>query len=500
MRSVLQRFGAVGVLVAGVLVTGADRTAAPPPTEQQAPAVELPARPNTIRNPVREHAADPFVAIHGGAYHLTYTRGDRLVIVKAASIAGLEAAPETTVHTGCCNIWAPELHQLNGRWYLYYTADDGVDRNHRMYVLESAGGDPMGPYTFKAQLNTGNFHSIDGTVLRMPDGRLFFAWASGRSDGQHTFIAPMSNPWTTSGPPVLLIRADQAWERHNGAIAEAPVALVRNGKVFLAYSGSNCNSPDYAIGMMEYTGGDVLNPASWTKLPGPLFKRSDSAWVFGTGHNGFFTSPDGSETWLVYHGVTNSSGTVFGSCGGDRATRIGKVTFDASGRPVLGVPKASWQSMTLPAGDPGADIVADGLYKLLPKNNTGNALDVVDCSTEDGANVRLWADVGSPCQKWRLEYLGDGSYKFTANHSGKALDVANCSPANHADVIQWPYWGGDCQEWYLDKLPDGYYRITSKVGGKALDVDLCSTQAGADVRVWPYWQGDCQKWRLVPTS
>jgi hypothetical protein len=150
--------------------------------------------------------------------------------------------------------------------------------------------------------------------------------------------------------------------------------------------------------------------------------------------------------------VTSSNGAVYGSCGGDRALRIGKIGFDANGLPQLGTPKASWQSLTLPAGDPGAAIVADGTYKLLPK------------------------------------------------HSGKALDVAGCSAANHADVIQWPYWGGDCQEWFLDAVPGGFHRVTSKVGGKTLDVDGCSTQPGADVRTWPYWGGDCQLWRLVAVS
>lgn len=492
----MMRWGFRVLALAGLMTTAGLAAGPAALSDAAAPA----AAPNSIRNPVRESAADPYLVYTGGFYYLTYTRGDRLVVVKAASVTGLQAAPETTVWTpsagaACCNLWAPELHQLDGKWYLYYTADNGTDANHRMWVLEATN--PLGPYTSKGQLNTGNFHSIDGSVLTLPDGRRYFTWASGRSDGQHVFIASMSNPWTTTSAPVQLINPDQAWEQHNARVTEAPVQMIHDGKVFLAYSGSHCNSPDYAVGLMRFNGGDPLNPGAWTKLPGPAFHRDDAAWVWGTGHNGFFTSPDGTETWIIYHGVTSSSGAVYGSCGGDRAARIGKVTFDANGTPVLGTPKASWQSLTLPSGDPGATVVADGIYKVLPKNNTGNALDVAACSTADGANVALWNDLGNECQKWQLTYLGDGTYQFLSKNSGKSLDVAGCSPDNHADVIQWTYHGGDCQRWYLDAEPGGFYRVISKIGGKSLDVDGCSTQPGADVRTWPYWQGDCQKWKLV---
>jgi hypothetical protein len=34
-------------------------------------------------------------------------------------------------------IWAPEIHHLEGRWYIYYAADDGDNDHHRLYVLES---------------------------------------------------------------------------------------------------------------------------------------------------------------------------------------------------------------------------------------------------------------------------------------------------------------------------------------------------------------------------
>jgi len=476
--------------------------AAPAQSEQPrtvVPADVLPARPNTVRNPIRENAADPWMVFAEGNYRLLYTHGDKLVGVSAPSVAGLGAAPQQTLWQpppgeACCNLWAPEIHQLDGKWYLYYTADNGNDGMHRMFVLEA--DHPMGPYAFKAKLDTGDFHSIDGSVMKLPDGRLFHLWSSGRANGQNLYVAPMSNPWTISGPPALLTTPDQPWEQNGRKVTEGPVSLIHNGKVYIYYSASACESPDYSLGVLELTGSDILSQSSWTKSSGAVFKRNDSGWVFGTGHHGFFTSPDGKETWIAYHGVTSTNGTPVGSCSAGRAVRIGKVTYDAAGKPQLGVPKASWETVTLPSGDPGADIVADGTYRLSPKSSPGQLLEVASCSTADAANVQVWTANGGTCQQWKLTYNGDGSYKLLAAHSGKALDVAACSPANHADVIQWPYWGGDCQEWYLDALGNGYYKVSSKNGGRALDVDGCSTVAGADVRVWPYWQGSCQQWKL----
>ncbi|TDU91616.1 ricin-type beta-trefoil lectin protein [Kribbella voronezhensis] len=179
-------FGA-GLMVAAVVGGGAQW---PVTGAAAAETVVQEVRPDTIRNPVREGAADPWMVFAEGNYHLLYTHGDKLVGVSAPSVAGLASAAQQTLWTpqpgqACCNLWAPEIHQLDGKWYLYFTADNGTDSQHRMFVLES--DHPMGPYVFKAKLDTGDFHSIDGTVLKVPDGRLFHVWSSGRPDGDGSY-------------------------------------------------------------------------------------------------------------------------------------------------------------------------------------------------------------------------------------------------------------------------------------------------------------------------
>ncbi|MBV8934144.1 MAG: glycoside hydrolase family 43 protein, partial [Kutzneria sp.] len=217
----------------------------------------------TFRNPIKRDAADPWIQFYQGSYYMTETRADRITITKASSVADLAAAPETmvwqsTAPNRCCNLWAPELHLVDGRWYLYYTDVDepvaaawGVHprdtSHHRMYVLQSAGTDPLGPYTFKGVLNTTiEAFAIDGTMFERPDGSLYFIW-SGASDAtssaQNLYIAPMSNPWTISGSRVLLSEPTYDWERRprplapaSFAINEGPAVLQHDGRVFLTYS------------------------------------------------------------------------------------------------------------------------------------------------------------------------------------------------------------------------------------------------------------------------
>ena len=51
-------------------------------------------------------------------------------------------------------VWAPEIHFINNRWYIYFAADNGDNKNHQMYVLESETQDAQGKYKFMGQLKT----------------------------------------------------------------------------------------------------------------------------------------------------------------------------------------------------------------------------------------------------------------------------------------------------------------------------------------------------------
>lgn len=71
--------------------------------------------------------------------------------------------------------------------------------------------------------------------------------------------------------------------------------LVHGDDLWLCYSASNCNTPNYSLGLLHWNGGDPLLASSWDKN-GPVFAQANG--LYGTAHNSFFTSPDGTEIWV----------------------------------------------------------------------------------------------------------------------------------------------------------------------------------------------------------
>lgn len=317
----------------------------------------------TYTNPVVDgpNAADPDIVYYEGRYyHIATTWGSHWEIRGATTLAGLhDAEPvtvyEETVASRCCNFWAPELHLLTGEdggkhWYLTYSAGVAENTDHQhVHVLESEGTDPMGPHHYKGQVDPfgDNRWMIDSSYLTADDGSLhllFSAWDDGT---QNLYIAPLSNPWTPAGDAVRISTPEYDWETQGLSVNEGPVILKHGGRTFLTYSASYCGTADYKLGMLELAGDDPLDPGSWTKFPEPVFERNDEAGVYGPGHNNFFTSPNGAETWIVYHANDSASD----GCGTTRTTRAQKVQWNSDGTPDLGVPVGTGVELPGPSGE-----------------------------------------------------------------------------------------------------------------------------------------------------
>ncbi|MEU4245549.1 glycoside hydrolase family 43 protein [Actinoplanes sp. NPDC026619] len=304
----------------------------------------------TFRNPVGTKP-DPFMTWFNGSYYLTMTEGDSIKIRKAASVAGLLKASPITVWTDTNtarnrDIWAPEFFRVNGLWYMYYTADNGIDDNHRIYVLESNADNPAGSYHFKGSLVPPNHdsYSIDATLLQQ-NGKLYLGYA-GINAWQHNGIniAPLSNPWTVSGNSVPINAAGGC-----STIREAPEFVQHSGRTYLVYSTCDTGLPDYQLWQLSIPStADPLVAANWTQRSGAVFTRNDATGVFGPGHHAFFTSPDGTEQWIVY-GAKDTSATTYTN----RVSRIQKIGWNADGSPGFGTPLAIGATQNLPSGDPG---------------------------------------------------------------------------------------------------------------------------------------------------
>jgi GH43 family beta-xylosidase len=308
-------------------------------------------------NPLLPSGPDPWVVREGEHYYYMHTLGNRLAIWKTRDIADLARAEHKTIWTppasgpNAVSIWAPELHRIDGRWYVYYTAaasghDD--DAHRAVFVLENASEDPLaGAWIERGRLNT-RYPGIDGTTFAYR-GRRYFAYSPYVGPDSVLAIARMRDPTTLTGPEVILARPDLAWERRGGRqILEGPEFLEGPaGDLFLIYSASACWSDDYALGMLRApAGSDPLDAAAWSKSAEPVFAKSPANGVFAPGHNGFFTSPDGREYWIIYH--ANSGPDM--KCTSKRSPRIQPFHFDRDGNPVFGKPVGSGERLRKPAG------------------------------------------------------------------------------------------------------------------------------------------------------
>lgn len=293
----------------------------------------------TFHNPVAPKASDPWLIRDGEGYYYCYSGGGSVNVMKLDRLDGVPkgepvrvwAGPPDTLYSH--EYWAPELHRIDGKWYIYVAADDGSNENHRMYVLGC--DEPQGQYRLLGKLaDLTDKWAIDGTVFEW-ENRLYFVWSGWEGDvniAQNLYIAPLLSPWTVGGERVCLSKPEYEWECRGGEprINEGPAALVRNGDVHLVYSASGSWSDDYCLGMLTFCGGDILNPENWEKSAEPVFSKAPDA--YGPGHCSFTASKDGKQDFIVYH-----ANIVPGSGWGGRTMRIQPFTWQ-NGKPFFGQP------------------------------------------------------------------------------------------------------------------------------------------------------------------
>ncbi|MCW3090657.1 MAG: family 43 glycosylhydrolase [Ferruginibacter sp.] len=316
----------------------------------------------TFTNPLLSSGPDPWVIKKDSFYYYTHTLGNRIGLWRTKKMSDLKNAPTFTVWlappTGSYshNVWAPELHYINNKWYIYFAADDGNNPNHRMYVIENTSADPIaGTWVFKGKVADSNADkwAIDGSVFDL-NGQLYFIWSGwqGDTDGrQDIYIAPMADPVTVSGNRVLLSSPSNDWEKFGGPtfVNEGPEALKNaSGRLFITYSASGCWTDNYCLGLLSLKpGGNPLSSADWTKNATPVFTQNAASMAYGPGHNSFFKSLDGTEDWILYH-ANSSSGQ---GCGDVRNPRMQQFTWNADGTPNFGSPVKINTSIQKPSGE-----------------------------------------------------------------------------------------------------------------------------------------------------
>lgn len=315
------------------------------------PAADAPVRWN---NPLVAQRADPSVYLHtDGYYYFTASvpAYDRIELRRTRNLADLAGAEPTVVwrkhvHGPMgAHIWAPEIHFIDGKWYIYFAAGSAEEIwNIRMYVLENASPDPLsGEWVEKGEITTGwSSFSLDATTFGHR-GTRYLVWAQANpalKANTCLYIAKMASPLAVASPQVMLSQPDLPWEQRGFHVNEAPAVLVSHGRVFITYSASGVGEP-YCLGLLSADeNADLLDPKSWTKSPHPVLTSNPATSQYGPGHNCFTTTPDGKTDILVYHarGYSEIAGDPLYDP--NRHTRAQVIRWRSDGTPDFEVPVA----------------------------------------------------------------------------------------------------------------------------------------------------------------
>lgn len=330
-----------------------------------APIVDPPTPSCAFTNPLAA-GADPWVVKQGTTYYYAQSIANGIWVSSSPTLTGVITSPPSMVWaaptTGWnqANVWAPELHFIDGQWYIYYAAGAlGTPyTSQHAGVLQSAGTDALGPYTDLGMLYTGdtlgsptsNRWAIDLTVAQIGTQRyaIWSGWATTATTDrtpQQLYIARMDHPWAISTNRVQIAAPTASWEIGTELnLEEGPEVLEHGSDVFVEYSTRESWLTDYRLGQLrlQSAAADPLVPTSWIKS-GPVF--TGNAAVYGVGHASFTTSPDGTENWIVYHSKVSTAP------GWDRNIRMQKFTYGATGDPVFGDAVVGGTSLPRPSGE-----------------------------------------------------------------------------------------------------------------------------------------------------
>jgi GH43 family beta-xylosidase len=319
--------------------------------------------PCRFTNPIAV-GQDPWVVRRGPYYYFAESRDNGIWIYKSTSLTSLKQNPKEvwiapSSGWNTTNVWAPELHEINGLWYIYYAAGNSGPPfiTQHAGVLQSATDDPQSDYVDRGMLYTGddaqnhtnNVWAIDLTVGEI-NGGLYAVWsgwaqnASTDRTPQNLYIAKMSDPMTISTNRVEIASPSESWEVGPELnLEEGPEFLEHSGQEFIIYSTRESWLPDYRLGELRLISetSDPTNAASWVKT-GPVFTGTGS--VYGVGHASFTTSPDSSEDWIVYHSKVDPAP------GWNRDIRTQKFGWNPDGSPNFGIPLPAGQTLAMPSG------------------------------------------------------------------------------------------------------------------------------------------------------
>ncbi len=305
--------------------------------------------------PVAFNRADPCVGKWNGKYYFIATNdadnNHTLYIREADTLTGLVDAEEillldSTTYEGIGGLlWAPELHEVDGKWYIFHAATPGEffwEESHVMALRE--GGNPSRREDWSAPkrvvkadgsdiCEAGKEITLDMTVFDW-EGEYYAIWSQRqflpKDLGAWLYIAKINpkEPWKLASEPVVLLKPDYGWSNNHTFVVEGPFALPKEDILYITFSGAAVDT-SYVVGLLSIPKGkDLLEPKNWKQGNYPILTARSVEGEYGTGHNAYVTDEEGT-VWNTYHARPGVEGV--------RSSGIRRVHFDIDGEPMLDV-------------------------------------------------------------------------------------------------------------------------------------------------------------------
>ncbi|MGV8137184.1 MAG: glycoside hydrolase family 43 protein [Mangrovibacterium sp.] len=236
---------------------------------------------------------DPFIMLWQGKYYAYGTYSDNGIIVFVsddlqtwsvpAGVPGGLALKKEDVWADRW-FWAPEVYHVNGKFYMYYSADE--------HICVATSSSPTGPFVQEVQkpMIEGE-KCIDNSLFIDDDGKPLTCFFDRFNDGLNIWVAELEENLIDIKPETMhkCINVSQEWEKVWPRVNEGSFVVKHNGVYYMTYSANSYESPFYGVGYATGHGSDrSLDPSMKTIRS---FK-SPEIWL-GWGHSAMFTDKEG---------------------------------------------------------------------------------------------------------------------------------------------------------------------------------------------------------------
>ncbi len=206
--------------------------------------------------------------------------------------------------------WAPEVAEVDGRFYLYYSVGHGFHDHHlRVAVADVA----TGPFVDAGvDLTPDERFAIDPHPYLDADGTWYLYYAHDVLEGDRvgTMLAVdrLVTMTQVAGEPTTILRPDADWQIYlrqremygevwDWHTLEGPFVRRRGDRLYLFHSGGNWENETYGVAWAEAD--HPVGP--WTPSADPRrVLYTIEPWAIGPGHNSLTTTADGEDV-IVYH-------------------------------------------------------------------------------------------------------------------------------------------------------------------------------------------------------